>query len=94
MRKKSDSSRIRISATEAARELSRVLDRVEGGKTILVHRHGRDVCLMTPPPSGERKASECLALLRDRPPVYLDKDFGRDLRGLLAGEKAEDRPWA
>jgi antitoxin (DNA-binding transcriptional repressor) of toxin-antitoxin stability system len=94
MRKKSDSPRVRISATVAARELSAVLDRVERGKSFLVHRHGRDVCLMSPPPSGERKASECLAMLRDRPPVHLDGRFGRDLLEILAGETTEDRPWA
>jgi hypothetical protein len=76
-----------------AREFSRVLDKIENGKAFLVHRHGRDVCLMAPPPSGDRKASECLEILRGRPPVLLDDRFGKDLQEVIAGEKVEERPW-
>jgi antitoxin (DNA-binding transcriptional repressor) of toxin-antitoxin stability system len=92
--KKSYSRRKRISATQASRTFSGVLDLVEQGKEFLIQRHGRDVCLMAPPPSGERKASECLDILRSRPAVLLDGRFGKDLLDILAGESAEERPWA
>jgi antitoxin (DNA-binding transcriptional repressor) of toxin-antitoxin stability system len=93
MARKSDKRPVkRISATEASRSLSRVFDEVEQGRRFLVHRRGRNVCVMAPPPAHGRRASECLALLRARAPVLLDDDFGNDLLEVLAGESLEDRP--
>lgn len=82
----------RISATEASRSFSRVLDAVERGRRFLVQRHGRDVCAMEPPNVVGRRASECLALLLGRAPVRLDEGFGRDLLDVLAEEGVEERP--
>ncbi|MBI2894194.1 MAG: type II toxin-antitoxin system Phd/YefM family antitoxin [Deltaproteobacteria bacterium] len=82
----------RLSATEASRSFSRILDSVERGARFLVHRHGRDVCLIAPPSPGARRASECLELLRARSPVTLDDRFGDDLMSVLAGEPVEERP--
>jgi antitoxin (DNA-binding transcriptional repressor) of toxin-antitoxin stability system len=101
MAKKSDKTRSarrrpdrerRISATEASRSFSLLLDEVERGYRFLVERHGRLVCLMTPPSGRGRRASECLALLRSRPPVLLDDGFSADLLVVLAQEPVEDRP--
>jgi hypothetical protein len=82
----------RISATEASRSFSRLLDEVEVGRRFLVHRRGRDVCVMAQPPVHGRRASECLSLLRTRSPVLLDDGFGADLLEILAEEPAEERP--
>jgi antitoxin (DNA-binding transcriptional repressor) of toxin-antitoxin stability system len=82
----------RISATEASRSFSSLLDAVEAGRQFLVHRHGRDVCVMAPPAVSGRRASECLAYLRSRSPVVLDGTFGGDLLDVLSGEPAEERP--
>jgi len=94
MAKKSDKSRreARVSATEASRSFARLLDKIEAGRRFLVHRRGRDVCVMAPPPVLGRRASECLAYLRARAPVVLDDRFGQDLREVLAGEPFEERP--
>lgn len=94
MGKKSDKSRRerRISATAASRSFSRLLDRIQAGGRFVVHRHGRDVCVMTPPPVQARRASECLDLLRARAPVLLDDGFGADLLEILAAEPVEERP--
>jgi hypothetical protein len=81
----------RISATEANRSFSEILDQVELGRRFLVHRHGRDVCTMASPSTTARRASECLAILRGRASVLLDEGFGRDLLGIVASEPAEDR---
>jgi antitoxin (DNA-binding transcriptional repressor) of toxin-antitoxin stability system len=94
MGKKSD-KRIRerrISATEASRSFSRILDEVEAGRRFLIHRHGRDVCVVAPPPVPARRASECLAVLRGRSAVLLDDRFGADLLEVLATEPVEERP--
>ncbi|MDE0026826.1 MAG: hypothetical protein OXP69_20640 [Spirochaetaceae bacterium] len=83
----------RISATEASRSFSKLLDRIElqGGRFV-VHRRGNDVCVMAPPPVAPRRASECIALLRNRSGVLLDGGFGGDLRDILAGEAVEEPP--
>jgi hypothetical protein len=94
MAKKSDMARDRrVSATEASRSFSSLLDQIEAsGRRFVVYRRGRDVCLMGPPQVVGRRASECLAWLRGRSPVVLDGRFGDDLRDILAGEPAEERP--
>ena len=83
----------RVSATEASRSFSKLLDRIESeGGRFLIHRRGNDVCVMAPPPVTPRRASECIAHLRNRSPVLLDGGFGNDLRDILAGEGAEEPP--
>jgi antitoxin (DNA-binding transcriptional repressor) of toxin-antitoxin stability system len=94
MARKSDPTAKRLSATEASRSFSRLLDEVEKGRRFLIHRHGEDVCVMAPPPLHGRLASECLALLRARSPVTLDEGFSADLLEVIAGEVIEVRsPW-
>ncbi len=93
MARKSDSRRDRrVSATEARRSFSKLLDDVEEGRRFVIHRQGRDICAMVPPPMAARRASECLALLRGRAPVLLDDRFGQDLLDVLAKERVEERP--
>jgi hypothetical protein len=94
MARKSDRERERrLSATEASRSFSKLLDQIESsGRRFLVHRRGRDVCVMAPPAVAGRRASECLAHLRGRSPVLLDDQFEADLLGVLADEDVEERP--
>jgi hypothetical protein len=83
-----------LSATEASRSFSKIMDQVEAGRRFLVRRHGRDVCVMAPPPVRGRPASRCLAILRERPSLPLDGRFGEDLASIIAEEPAEERsPW-
>jgi prevent-host-death family protein len=93
MKKKSDNLRsARVTATEASRSFSKILDRVEKGRRFVVHRRGKDVCVISPPPVRGRRASECLEILRGRAPVLLDRGFGEDLLGWLGQEPAEGGP--
>src|ERR687887_628727 len=94
MAKKSDkkSRDQRLSATRASRSFSKLLDQIERGRRFLIHRRGRDVCLMAPPPVLGRRASECVTSLRARSPVTLDEGFGEDLLSILAGEPLDERP--
>jgi hypothetical protein len=82
----------RISATEASRSFSSLLDAIESGRRFVVQRRGRDVCIMGPPAVSGRRASECLVYLRSRSPVVLDGAFGGDLLDVLSGERVEERP--
>lgn len=93
MSEKSDRyANTRLSATEASRSFSRLLDEVDAGRRFVVHRHGRDVCVIAPAQVLGRRASECLEILRSRTPVVLDDDFGADLLEILAEEAIEKRP--
>lgn len=93
MARKSDKGREqRVSATEASRTFSKLLDEVAAGRRFRIHRRGEDVCVMAPAPVLGRRASECLAILRGRAPVLLDDRFGRDLKAVLADEPREERP--
>lgn len=95
MDRKSDSGNAvetRISATEASRSFSRLLDEIEEGRRFLVHRRGRDLCTMAPASLHGRRASECLELLRGRAAVLLDDEFSDDLLEILSEELPEERP--
>jgi antitoxin (DNA-binding transcriptional repressor) of toxin-antitoxin stability system len=95
MRKKSEighAFETRLSATEASRSFSSLLDEVESGRRFVVHRRGRDLCTIAPAAVEGRRASECLDLLRARSPVLLDEGFGEDLLRVLAEESPEERP--
>src|SRR5688572_2968783 len=93
MARKSDSRRRRrVSATEASRTFSRLLDQVETGRRFVVHRHGRDVCVIAPPETQGRLASACLILLRSRTPVELDDRFAVDLEAVIEAETADGGP--
>ncbi len=81
-----------ISATEATRCFSKILDEIEAGRRFLVRRHGRAVCIMAPAPVRARRASECLECLRGRRGVRLDHGFGVDLLDVLAEERGAKRP--
>ena len=82
----------RISATQASRSFSNILDEIEHGATYLIRRRGKEVCVMTSPTVLARKASECIKMLRGRGPVTLDDRFGADLLGIIAAEPLDDRP--
>lgn len=47
---------------------------------------------MAPPTASGRRASECLARVRDRSSVLLDEGFGEDLMDVLAAEAREEPP--
>jgi antitoxin (DNA-binding transcriptional repressor) of toxin-antitoxin stability system len=91
VKRKSDTIERRVSATEASRSFSRVLDEIESGRRFLVSRRGQDVCVMAPPPVAGRRASECLAYLRSRSPALLDDRFSDDLLGILREGSVEER---
>jgi prevent-host-death family protein len=79
----------RLTATEAARRFSELLDAVEdGGESFLVLRHGRAVARIGPA-TGARGAT-VKSLLRTRPK---DRTWARELRELRADLTPEERRW-
>lgn len=88
MTRKSDGRSRVISATEASRTFSKILDCVERGDRFVIERHGKRVCVVGPAPTTARTASECLSLLQERDAGLLDDRFGEDLLAIIAGEPA------
>jgi antitoxin (DNA-binding transcriptional repressor) of toxin-antitoxin stability system len=98
MKKKSDRPRLpaqrrRVSATEASRSFARLLDQVARGSQFVIHRHGKDVCFMSPPPLRGRTAAQSLEILQSRLPVQLDGRFADDLLAIIASESVAPSPW-
>jgi prevent-host-death family protein len=78
-----------LTATEAARRFSQVLDRVEhDGESFVVSRKGKPVARIAPAPSANGAAARDM-LLRLEP----DAVWARDLRELRARLTIEERGW-
>jgi prevent-host-death family protein len=78
-----------LSATEAARRFSELLDAVEArGETFLVARRGRTVARIGPAAAADGRAVK--ALLRG---ARTDSDWAEELRELRASLVVEDRTW-
>lgn len=78
-----------LSASDAARHFSQLLDDVERGKeTITVMRRGRPVARIGPAPVGSGAALR--DLIRTHPS---DDEWATDLRRLREGLRLENRSW-
>jgi antitoxin (DNA-binding transcriptional repressor) of toxin-antitoxin stability system len=78
----------RITATEASRNFSRILDEAEHDhETFLVERNGHAVAEIRPAPRRST-VEDLLRILRMPPP---DPDFERDMREILA-DRENDYP--
>jgi prevent-host-death family protein len=77
-----------LSATDAARRFSEVLDRVERGDSYVVVRHGRAVATIGPAAGGTGKALK-EALRTNRP----DPAWAEELRELRDGVGSVTDPW-
>ncbi|MHB8510961.1 MAG: type II toxin-antitoxin system Phd/YefM family antitoxin [Actinomycetota bacterium] len=77
-----------ISATEAARTFSDVLDEVEGRRqSFLVVRHGKPIARITPVDQPNGRAVK--EFFRTQ---HVDADFGRDVRSLRKIVKQDPPP--
>jgi len=80
----------RLTATEAARRFSDVLDQVEhDGETFLVERRGRVIASVAPAAAASGRSVK--ALLRAQP---VDERWPEDLAQLRAGLEPEERRWS
>lgn len=78
-----------MTATEASRGFSELMDRVADGETVLVTRGGRPVARIEPAGSATWISGQAfLALLASLPP--LDEDFQSDLEEIR--REANSRP--
>ena len=84
----------RISATEASRSFSRVLDQAEhGGESFIIERNGRAIAELRPAPKSST-VGDLIEFLRDVP--LPDSDFRADMLEIIdesSRDLARD-PWS
>jgi prevent-host-death family protein len=89
---KSDSlGRMRVSATEASRGFSALLNRVAAGETVEVDRHGEVVAVVAPRRGGSISGAALRELLGRLP--HADADFADDVRSLSLVTRPSVDPW-
>ncbi|WP_246186709.1 type II toxin-antitoxin system Phd/YefM family antitoxin [Microlunatus speluncae] len=82
-----------MTAAEASRNFSTVLDRAEHGETITIVRHGRTVATVSPAPKKTGRDLRLALAKADIPPP--DDDFEADIAAALAFVSKDERdPWA
>lgn len=82
----------RLSATQAARDFSRLLDRIEAGGEAIIERHAKPVAVIAPASSAPRRISECLAIPLGRPSAAADPEFADDIEDIIKGHPAVELP--
>jgi antitoxin (DNA-binding transcriptional repressor) of toxin-antitoxin stability system len=82
-----------ISATEAARTFSELLNRVRyRGDSFVVERGGEPICRMVPTTSATRTVRDLLRLLKQVPKP--DKQYAEDVRGIIQHQpETPGGPW-
>ena len=81
----------RMTATEAARAFSEVLNRVAAGEEVEVTRSGAPVAVIGPPKPRLMSAERFRALLASAPRP--DEAFADDLRAVREAVGPPDEPW-
>jgi antitoxin (DNA-binding transcriptional repressor) of toxin-antitoxin stability system len=80
-----------MTATEAARSFSDVLNRVAAGEEVEVTRSGAPVAVIGPPKARLVSAERFRELIASAPRP--DEDFAGELRELRATVRPPDAPW-
>lgn len=83
---------MRVTATEASRGFSALLNRVAAGETIEVDRHGEIIAVITPRRRSSISGAELMELFERLP--HVDADFADDVRGLALVTCPPVDPWA
>jgi prevent-host-death family protein len=81
----------RMTATEAARSFSDVLNRVAAGEEVEVTRSGAPVAVIAPPKARLTSAERFRELIASAPPP--DEEFALDLRAARATVGPPADPW-
>jgi antitoxin (DNA-binding transcriptional repressor) of toxin-antitoxin stability system len=81
----------RMSATQAARSFSELLNRVAAGEEVEVIRNGAPVAVIGPPKTRLVSAERFRELIASAP--HPDEDFARELRELRESVGPPGEPW-
>jgi antitoxin (DNA-binding transcriptional repressor) of toxin-antitoxin stability system len=82
---------VRMTATEAARSFSGMLNRVAAGEEVEITRGGAPVAVIGPPTVRLLSAERFRELLAHAPPV--DDEFAEDLRAIRKGIGPPEGAW-
>lgn len=82
---------VRMTATEAARSFSELLNRVAAGEEIEVTRSGTPVAIVGPPRVRMLSGARFRELLASAPEV--DEEFAEELRTIRASVGPPREPW-
>lgn len=82
---------VRMSATEAARNFSEVLNRVNAGEEVEVTRSGAPIAVIAPPKTRLTSANRFRELIGGAPRP--DAEFAEEVRTLRAGVEPPAEPW-
>lgn len=84
-------AQVRMTEAELARDLHRVLDKVQRGVEVVVEQDHRPVAVIRSPAPEGRPLSECIALAEARgSQATLDEGFMKDVAEGIAGRS---EPW-
>ena len=84
-------STVRITATELARDVHAVLEKVRQGVEVIVEQDHHPVAVIKAAPSAGRKISEVIASLEaSGANAVLDEDFARDVKESIQNYR---EPW-
>ena len=92
IRRRVRSGRERLTATQAARDFSRLLDRIEAGGEAVIERHSHPVAVISQAAAVPRSLSECMAVRLARPSARPDVRFAADLEDVIRGNPAAEPP--
>jgi antitoxin (DNA-binding transcriptional repressor) of toxin-antitoxin stability system len=81
----------RVTATEAARTFSDILNRAAAGEEIEIVRNGATVAVVGPPKARFVSAESFRELMAALPPV--DDDFAGDLAAIRRAAGPAENPW-
>ena len=81
----------KLTATEAARNFSEVLNRVAAGEEVEIIRNGTIVALLSPPKHRLLSREAFRELMASAPPV--DEAFASDMRSLRDEAAPPESPW-
>jgi prevent-host-death family protein len=81
----------RMTATEAARSFSDLLNRVASGEEVEVTRNGAPVAVIAPPKARLVSAQRFRELISSAPQP--DEGFGADVRAVREGTGPPGEPW-
>lgn len=82
---------VRLTATDAARSFSEVLNRVAAGEEFEIVRNGATVAVLSPPKARLLSPERFHELLRLLPRP--DDDFAADLRQIRGSTSFDEDPW-
>ena len=83
---------LRLTATEAARDFSRLLDQIEAGAEAVIERHAEPVAVVSPAVAAPRRVSECMAVKLARRSSAADPGFAADLEDIIRGNPTTETP--